>query len=102
MKDLSQGIATQFKDTLAALNGSDIGERRQQLEQSSFFSAPIQVRLSNTAGQGLELYHNPRFGVRNFPLAQGVFPVQPRQDPFPRLEDYRAFVAGFRDLVTTR
>ena len=102
MKDLSQGIATQFKDTLAALNGSDIGERRQQLEQSSFFSAPIQVRLSNTAGQGLELYHNPHIGVRHYPKAHGVKPLQPRPDPFPRLEDYRAFVAGFRDLVTTR
>jgi uncharacterized protein YjbI with pentapeptide repeats len=96
MQDLSRDIVTQFKTTLAALNGSDIEEQRQ-LEQSSFFTAPIQVRLSNTAGQGLELYHNPRFGVRNFPLAQGVFPVQPRQAPFPRLEDYRTFVAGFRD-----
>ncbi|NJN21172.1 MAG: pentapeptide repeat-containing protein [Leptolyngbya sp. RL_3_1] len=97
---LSQGIVTQFKAALTALKASDIEDYRQQLEQSSFFTAPIQVRLSNTAGQGLELYHNPRFGVRNFPLAQGVFPVQPRQDPFPNLEDYRTFVAGFRDPAT--
>ena len=98
---LSQGLITQLKETLASLHGSDSEAQRQPLEQSSFFTAPIQVRLSNTSGQGLELYHNPRFGVRNFPLAQGVFPVQPRQDPFPHLEDYRAFVAGFRDPMTS-
>lgn len=95
----TQTILSCLEAAIATVDGLDLRQQRQELEQSSFFNAPIQVKLTNTAGQSLELYHNPRFGVRNFPPAQGMFPVQPRQDPFPHLEDYQSFVAGFREAV---
>jgi uncharacterized protein YjbI with pentapeptide repeats len=97
--DPTQAILARLEAAIATVDRLDLRQQRQELEQSSFFTAPIQVKLTNTQGQSLELYHNPRFGVRNFPPAQGMFPVQPRQDPFPHLEDYQSFVAGFRDTT---
>ncbi|WP_008308335.1 pentapeptide repeat-containing protein [Leptolyngbya sp. PCC 6406] len=93
----NQAILECLEATVSEVDTLELCPLREDLDQSSFFAAPLQVKLTNTTGQALELYHNPRFGVRNFPLAQGLFPVQPRQDPFPHLEDYQSFVAGFRD-----
>jgi uncharacterized protein YjbI with pentapeptide repeats len=93
----TQAILECLETSIAQVDSLDWRSLQHALDQSSFFTAPLQVKLTNSAGQSLGLYHNPRFGVRNFPPAEGLFPVQPRQDPFPDLEDYQAFVAGFRD-----
>lgn len=76
-----------------SLGGIDL---RQQLEESPFFAAPLQVKLTNGSGQGLDLYHNPRFGVRNFPLDPSRIPQPTQLTAVPPLEDYRAFVDGFQ------
>lgn len=58
-----------------------------------FFAAPIQVTLSNTIGQTLELYHSPQFGIRNLSM-QNAPSADRMLISMPSLEAYVAFVAA--------
>ncbi|MGF1459987.1 MAG: pentapeptide repeat-containing protein [Leptolyngbyaceae cyanobacterium] len=63
----------------------------------AFFTQPLQVRLVNTHRSLLELYSNPRFGLRNLSSFEGMFPLDGPSDtssPAPSIEDYLAFIAA--------
>ncbi len=78
---------------IAALDAHDWQPLHEKLARQPFFSAPLQVQLSNMRGQVLELYQNSRFGVRNLPLKEdGIFPVQRDHSVYADLEAYLDFL----------
>ncbi|MBF2035190.1 MAG: pentapeptide repeat-containing protein [Leptolyngbyaceae cyanobacterium T60_A2020_046] len=88
---------TLLEESLTLSDDALLKALRVQFDTQAFFAAPVQVKLINTTGQGLELYHNPRFGIRNIPPAEGIFPVQPRHDPPPKLAECLAFIRDPQD-----
>lgn len=65
-------------------------------DNDHFFKRPIQLQLTNSKNYSLEIYHNPRFGIRSSMSSDGLFPVQPRQDFVPSLEAVLEFISSFR------
>jgi uncharacterized protein YjbI with pentapeptide repeats len=76
-----------------ALHKRDLASLRQLADEHPFFSTPLQVKLLNAYGRTLEIYYNPRFGIRNLPPTDGIFPVESGFSPSPSLEDYLAFLS---------
>ncbi|HEY9737579.1 MAG TPA: pentapeptide repeat-containing protein [Trichocoleus sp.] len=60
----------------------------------AFFQAPIQVELINSSNQRLELYQNPRFGVR--PTASQEEPFDPEAETMPSLPPLKELLTFFR------
>ncbi|MEM9003521.1 MAG: pentapeptide repeat-containing protein [Cyanobacteria bacterium P01_F01_bin.86] len=78
-------------DAMQRLASSNIQALRQELDDHPFFVAPLQVQLANTSGQRLQLYHNPRFGIRNLSPDDGIFPIKPDDIAMPQLDELLAF-----------
>ncbi len=61
-----------------------------------FFEMPLQLQVFNANGDGLEVYHSARFGIRSPQGANSLFPAQPRQPFTPGLS---AILDFFRQLT---
>ncbi|MEL7314906.1 MAG: pentapeptide repeat-containing protein [Cyanobacteria bacterium J06559_3] len=79
---------------MQSLENSEIPALRQQLDTCPFFATPLQAKLSNAGGQMLELYHNPRFGIRNLPAVDDMFPVKPDDAVVAELDELLAFFSS--------
>jgi uncharacterized protein YjbI with pentapeptide repeats len=82
---------------ITTLRQQELKDLKPLLADQPFFEAPLQVKLINTAGHSLELFHNPRFGIRNLPPSDSIFPLQPAYLPAPQVEDYLAFLSPAGD-----
>ncbi|MEM6351336.1 MAG: pentapeptide repeat-containing protein [Cyanobacteria bacterium P01_D01_bin.14] len=69
---------------------------RQPVLESSFFTQPIQIRLTNSSGQCLMLYRSPRFGVRCPADLAPSLPQATALSPAPSLEALVNFLLGSR------
>jgi hypothetical protein len=87
----------QLHTVIETLRQQDLGHLSQLFVNQPFFTAPLQLKLTNAAGHSLELYHNPRFGIRHLPPSDSIFPVQPAYLPSPQVEDYLAFLSPAGD-----
>ncbi|NER82582.1 MAG: hypothetical protein F6K42_24085 [Leptolyngbya sp. SIO1D8] len=84
-------------EAITILERQELQPLQRKMGQYSFFAAPIQVKLSNRNGKILELYHNPRFGVRNLPPTDGLFPIQSGYLPAPQPQEYLIFLSASSD-----
>jgi len=81
-------------ETIQLMAKQDLEPLRQILTHHPFFSTPMQAKLSNATGHTLELYHNPRFGIRTVSTTDGIFPMQPSYLPAPNVREYVAFLSA--------
>ena len=84
-------------DVMQSLERQELQALRQDLHEHPFFAAPLQAKLANAGGQALELYHNPRFGIRNLPPDDAMFPVKPGHVPRLQLDELLAFFSSSTD-----
>lgn len=84
----------ELQTVVELLHKCDLATLRKTADAHPFFAAPLQVTLTNTHGRSLELYQNPRFGIRYLPPADGIFPIEAGFWPAPSLADYWAFLSA--------
>ena len=81
-------------NVMQSLERQDLQSIRQDLSELPFFAAPLQAKLSNAGGQAIELYHNPRFGIRNLPPDDEMFPIKPGYVPTLQLDELLTFFSS--------
>jgi uncharacterized protein YjbI with pentapeptide repeats len=83
----------ELQTVIEALQQRNLADLQKIIDDHTFFSAPIQVKLLNAHGRTLELFHHPRFGIRNLPATNGLLPAESGIPPVPDLDDYLAFLS---------
>lgn len=64
-----------------------------------FWQTPIQLCLVNSYHHQLEVYQNPRFGIRGPQQDEMGFTIHPRQDLVPEISAVAAFIRGMHQAL---
>lgn len=90
---LIQSMDRHLTDIQAATAQMDKQDLLIDFEQHPFFAIPLQVKLSNTIGQTIEVYQGRQFGTRNIAMPKELSRSEKNGPPMLSAQAYLTFLA---------